>query len=419
MAHGRQTFRFVHTADLHLDSPLELREDSLINRIGGATRQALARLVDLCIDESVDALLIAGDLFDGEVRTAETLARLNLEMRRLRDADIRVFIIYGNHDRKSGNEKALELPDNVHVFSGRGTPEVWSDKDAVLHGVSFTQRHVSESLLPKYRKAVPGQWNIGLMHTSIDGSEQHDVYAPCSLSALIDHGYDYWALGHIHKRRVHHTNPAVVMPGTPQGRHINEAGACSVSLVTLTEGKAPIVEERAVRVVTFDRLSIDASGALHRNDVLDQIDHALNAYAATTDDTIRVLRLQVHGECEAAYALHDSHEVLTMEVDGLAERYDDIAIERVALSVKPPKTPTEASTQNPLHGLFTDEVLTSSTVEAMIDSEFERLGKLLPASCRSILGSSPDERQALKASLLELGTERVKARLGSGLDDAN
>lgn len=411
MAQERRTFRFIHTADLHLDSPLELRADSLINQLGGATRQALARLVDLCIDETVDALLIAGDLFDGEIRTAETVARLTLEMRRLRDAGIRVFIIYGNHDRKSGNEKSLELPDNVHVFAGRGTPVEWPEKSVTIHGVSFMQRHVSESLLPKYKRPSPDHWNIGLMHTSIDGSQGHDDYAPCALSDLIEHGYDYWALGHIHKRKVHNEHPAVVMPGIPQGRHINEAGACSVSLVTLTDGQRPSIEERSVRVVTFDTLNIDLTGCHDRAEVLDRIDKSLSNRAAEHDDTTRVLRLVLTGSTEASFALHDAPEQLKIEVDGIAERHDDLTIEKIKLKLELSHHENTSESAYPIDALFADAVVDSPAVKAMIDQHITDLKKHLPAAYKNLLGDEAVHHEYLRQQLLDQGIARVTARL--------
>ncbi len=97
-------FRFVHTADLHLDAPLRslaLKDEDLADLVGNATRHALERIVDLCLEESVDALLIAGDLYDGDLRSMKTAAFLVSEMERLQRAGVSVFMIRGNHDAES------------------------------------------------------------------------------------------------------------------------------------------------------------------------------------------------------------------------------------------------------------------------------------------------------------------------------
>ena len=117
-------FRFVHTADVHLDSPLEtlaLKDAEAASVVANATRQAFSNTIDLCVAEKVNALLIAGDLYDGELKSMKTAAFFTEEMRRLTDEGVRVFIIRGNHDAVSRITKHLVLPEQVHVFSGRAS----------------------------------------------------------------------------------------------------------------------------------------------------------------------------------------------------------------------------------------------------------------------------------------------------------
>ncbi|MET0430184.1 MAG: DNA repair exonuclease, partial [Microvirga sp.] len=156
-------YRFVHAADLHLDSPLRslaLRNPDLAALIGDATRQALTGIVDLCLDERVDALLLAGDLYDGEQTSMKTARFLADQIRRLHAAGIRVFVIRGNHDALSKITKELVFPETVTVFGGRADT-VAIDHHAgsfsvAIHGLSFSQAHAPESLLAKYRPAVEG-----------------------------------------------------------------------------------------------------------------------------------------------------------------------------------------------------------------------------------------------------------------------
>ena len=126
------------------------------------------------------------------------------QLRRLDSAGIKVFIIRGNHDALSKITKELVLPENVHLFGGRADAvDILRDRGErpiAIHGLSFAKPQASESLLAKYRPPVAGAINIGLMHTSLDGSPPHDVYAPCSTADLLASGFRYWALGHIHKR---------------------------------------------------------------------------------------------------------------------------------------------------------------------------------------------------------------------------
>ena len=236
-------FRFLHTADIHLDSPLRslaMRDPEIAETIGNATRQAFQRTIDLCLDEKLDALMIAGDLYDGDLKSMKTAIFFGTQMRRLADAGVRVFIVRGNHDAESRITKQLSLPSNVHVFSGRAEAVEIEDKGVAVHGVSFADPAAPESLLPKFKAPLPDLINIGLLHTSLAGAEGHDTYAPCSLKDLFDHGFDYWALGHIHKRQVAAEGRRLaVMPGIPQGRHIGEDGLKSVTLATVGENGGP------------------------------------------------------------------------------------------------------------------------------------------------------------------------------------
>ena len=211
------TIKILHTADLHLDSPLAslaLRNADLQTRVITASRNSLEKMVDFCLAEGVAAMLIAGDLYDRAERSAKTAAYLTIQMERLRASGVRVFYIKGNHDAENPITGEIDLPANVHVFDGRGgkmqlAPDVW------VHGVSFRDKHAPDSLLPKFGALEPGAVNIAMLHTSLTGAAGHDPYAPCSVADLVQAGFDYWALGHVHKRQVHATAPWVVMPMRP------------------------------------------------------------------------------------------------------------------------------------------------------------------------------------------------------------
>ncbi|MGH6796956.1 MAG: metallophosphoesterase family protein, partial [Roseiarcus sp.] len=266
-------FRFVHTADVHLDSPLAtlaLRDPALAELIGGATRKAFVAVIDLCLSQQVDALIIAGDLYDGEQTSMKTARFLADQLRRLDEAGVKTFVIRGNHDAESRITRELTLPESVKVFAGRAeaVPLGRGGLEVALHGVSFAHKHAPESLLPKFRPPVPGSVNIGILHTSLGGSPAHGLYAPCALGDLHGAGFDYWALGHIHQRFEERGRAAIVMPGNPQGRDINEAGPKSATLVTIGAERKIRIEERLTSVAQFERLRIDLAGVNDRREAL-------------------------------------------------------------------------------------------------------------------------------------------------------
>src|SRR4051812_33639739 len=204
----RMAFRFVHTADIHLDSPLRslaLRNADLAELVGDASRKAFVAIIDLCLAERVDALVIAGDLYDGDQTSMKTARFLASQMERLHQAGIGVYKIRGNHDAMSRIAKELVLPPNVKIFAGHAEAVeiAGGSLPVAIHGLSFAKPHAPEPLLPKFKAPLQGAVNIGVMHTSLAGSAAHDVYAPCNVLDLHASGFDYWALGHIHQRSQH------------------------------------------------------------------------------------------------------------------------------------------------------------------------------------------------------------------------
>ena len=307
--------RFVHTADIHLDSPLAtlaLRDPELAELIGGATRKAFVAVIDLCLSEQVDALLIAGDLYDGEQTSMKTARFLVDQLRRLHEAGVKTFIIRGNHDAESRITRELTLPESVKVFVGRAEAVLLARDglEAAIHGVSFANKHAPESLLPKFHPPVSGSVNIGMLHTSVAGSPVHGLYAPCRLADLHGAGFDYWALGHVHQRFEERGRAAIVMPGNPQGRDINEAGPKSATLVTIGDDRKIKLEERSTSVAQFERLRIDLAGVDDWRDALKRIDKGLLDARASASSEHLVARLKLTGATPLAWRLRSDAEML-------------------------------------------------------------------------------------------------------------
>jgi DNA repair protein SbcD/Mre11 len=414
-------FRFIHTADIHLDSPLRslaLRDPAIASLVGGATRQAFANTVQLCLDERVDALLIAGDLYDGDLESMKTALFFVREMQRLTAAGIRVFMIRGNHDTRSKvtRQLNLSLPDGVHVFSGHGGVVEIPETAIAVHGVSFTHPHAPDSLLPRYRPPVTDRVNIGLMHTSLGGAAGHDPYAPCSVQDLAGHGFDYWALGHIHKRSETVVNGcAIVMPGIPQGRHINESGPRSVTLGCITADGQITLAERPVHVAQFERVAVDVSGIDDWNRLLTTIERALQtAFAGITAPHL-IARLELAGATPLAYRLQRDSDLVLAET---RQMHDAVFVESVALAVaRPQEAPArhaDPASRNPLTELAAfmsdaaDDIL---AFQALATAELETLRRFLPPELRDHFGSTPDEQAASIARLARQGRQQVLAAL--------
>ena len=424
------TYRFIHAADIHLDSPLRslaLRNHELASLIGNATRRAFERIIDLCLSERVNALLIAGDLYDGDQTSMKTARFLAEQLRRLDQAGIDVFIIRGNHDALSKITKELILPERVQIFDRKARAITVSapehSQPVVIHGLSFAKPHAPESLLPQYGLPVSGAVNIGLMHTSLNGAEGHDLYAPVSVTDLQAHGFHYWALGHIHKRAVYapnsHYNSTVVMAGNPQGRDVNEAGAKSVTLVTIDDSGSVQTEERLTSIAQFERVTADVSACDDWRAVIASVQEALEAKRETTMSEQLVARLHLTGTTALAWQMRRDHDLLLTEAEDKAAQTGDCWIEKLEIDCTPPRNIRKGET-SPAHDplqelgrLITDDLAASPVFHSNLAEQMDALVKKLPSELRNAFGGDEAQAQALITDLLQKGSDDVLAELSA------
>lgn len=399
---------------------MALRNPELAGLIGAATRTAFSTIVDLCITEQVDALMIAGDLYDGDQTSMKTARFLASELSRLASANIRTFIIRGNHDALSRVSKELVLPDLVKLFGGR--PEhVLIDrpdgqKPVAIHGLSFANPAAPESLLPKYKPAIADAINIGMMHTSLGGSPDHDPYAPCSPGDLQATGFEYWALGHIHKRSVISGPTTIVMPGIPQGRDINEAGPKSVTLVAITDDGRVSIEERQTALAEFARVNIDADGLIEWSQLVDAITDALSAARSGSAVPELVVRLGFSGETSLAWRMRRDADLLMAEAEQRAGQIGALWVEKLEIHAVPLKSTSQSAT-DPLHelrALIDTAILGSEAYDTALSAMTENLQSQLPPELRDLFGTDEEQSRQRRIALAREGAQDVLARLQSG-----
>ncbi|KVN75424.1 metallophosphoesterase family protein [Burkholderia ubonensis] len=294
--------KFIHAADIHLDSPLHglsAYPDAPAAQLRSASRDALRQLVDRAIEEEVAFLVIAGDLYDGDWKDHNTGIFFGQQMGRLRKAGIRAFVLWGNHDAESEMTRKLTLPDNVTVFSHR-KPEVHRlpEFNVALHGQSFKDKAVVENLALGYPEPVPGCYNIGVLHTALEGYTAHPNYAPCTLAELHAKGYDYWALGHVHEFQQWSGPSTIVFPGNLQGRHIRETGRRGAVLVTV-EGGGTRVERLYLDVLRWEAVDVDAADCVTIADLARKIGQSLEALLTVDGHVPRAVRVTVTGRTPA------------------------------------------------------------------------------------------------------------------------
>lgn len=334
--------KFIHAADIHLDSPLSglaAYKDAPADLLRTVTRDAFTRLVDEAIEEAIDFMVIAGDLYDGSWKDYNTGHFFCREMGRLNKVGIPVYLLFGNHDADSEMTKRLTLPPNVHQFESRkANTFLIEELKVALHGRSYKDAATFENLAASYPAPVAGWLNIGVLHTALEGNSEHANYAPCSLAELNAKSYQYWALGHVHEHAILQKSPWVVFPGNLQGRHIRETGERGAILVTADETGIQTVERLLVDVLRWYVVNVDASDANTLEEVVRLVGRAFEQLIAKTPDKIYLsVRVCIQGKTAAHGELFGLESQLREEVLGQAAGYgiDRLWVEKVRIETEP------------------------------------------------------------------------------------
>jgi DNA repair protein SbcD/Mre11 len=404
-------FKFIHAADIHLDSPLlglERYEGAPVEEIRGATRKALENLVRLAIEEAVDFVLIAGDLYDGDWRDAGTGLYFVKQMARLREAKIPVYLVAGNHDAQNKMTRELRFPENVTVFSSRkpGTFPV-KGLNVFIHGQSYATADVRDNLAGDYPKPVRDAFNIGLLHTCGTDAQVPEPYAPCTLAQLTGKGYQYWALGHVHTAQALSEDPPVVFPGNVQGRHIRETGPRGCLLVSVDERHRITRQFRALDVLRWNLCEIDATGARDSEEVIDRFARRLPGLMSENAGFPLAIRVRISGATSA-------HRKLTAGRAAVREKLQSVGvdlgngsvwIEKLLIDTQPEGK--AAIPEGPVAELkdYLDELRNSGESADALLEELAALREFLPVDLRE--ACEPVDRLGLLNDVEALLMERL------------
>lgn len=303
--------RFLHAADIHLDSPFSgIRNlpSQVRERIVNAGYQAFSNLIDEALNRNVDFVLFAGDIFDQANRSVHAQLKFRRGLERLSREGIHSYIVHGNHDPLDGQFHAIQWPDHVHIFSSDVVQCVTYYRNgqalADIYGISYAHARETRNLSTLFQRKHE-RFSIGLFHTNCIGAKEHESYAPCSKVDLLAVGMDYWALGHIHQRQVVHDQPPIMYPGNIQGRHLGEQGEKGCLLVEVKEGQMIQTEFLPLHDLIWLERSIDLTDFVY----LDQVHDAVTADMRHVSEAYRcplLLQYKGVGETELAGKLMEA-----------------------------------------------------------------------------------------------------------------
>lgn len=418
--------KFLHAADIHLDSALdglERYEGAPVDLIRSATRRALENLVTLAIREKVDFVVIAGDLYDGSWRDFNTGMFFVRQVAKLRDSGIRVYLIAGNHDAASLMTRKLRLPtnpagDSIMLSHELAETRRLDDLGVAIHGRSFANQAETRNMVPDYASPIPHWFNLGILHTSLNGSEEHDTYAPCTPAELKSKGYAYWALGHIHKRSVlppegfaAGTAPALYS-GNIQGRHIREPGPRGCFLVTVDERHQVDVQFQALDVFRWNVCTVACAGTKSTDDVIEQFRTSLRLLIAQNEDRPMGVRVVLEGATAAHQALVSHRDALNAELRTAATIISDAQVwtEKIVIKTSyPGEVHLSADCDGPLAELtrYLDELPNDPQAVAELATELKELSRKLPPE----LLQAPDGLQLADTGWLREIVQELKPLL--------
>ena len=398
-------FRFLHLADVHLDTTFHCRGEALRKQLRDALRRAFERAVDTAIDEAVHAVLIAGDLFDNERLSFETEGFLLGQLHRLDKAGIPCFYVTGNHDPSGKPPRGGKMawPASFHLLD-KSKPTAHDVRDAsgerlaCIVGAGHKTSKEADNLATSFPAADGSVPHVGLLHTQVtsaDGAASHDRYAPCSIGDLQGKGYAYWALGHIHKRQQVIADPEAWYPGNIQGRHPGETDAKGGLLVEIDAGGHVETEFRPFAPIQWVEIVLDNLQDLHTvEDIRCRIAADFSVRASEDVAEAWMLRVRLQGRTPLAQELRDTEQRQQLE-DILCSELDDVLEVEIKADRVAPAVDVDKHRGEP-H-------LLGSVLDLMdaIREGREKLGDLAPPGDFARKFDSEEDREAYLRSLLQ------------------
>jgi len=254
--------KFVHIADMHFDTPFHMLSDRAnlgeVRRLD--QRKAFKKMIEYIKENEISYLFIAGDLYDHEYIRQSTIDYINDGFKQI--LNTKIYISPGNHDPylKNSYYAKYHWSENVKIFTSQIEKVELEEFD--LYGYGFEDFYLKESKIEEIKIENKQKQNILITHASLDGGyDDQRVYNTISSSKLKQLGFDYVALGHIHKRNLTNDNRTIIYPGSPISLGFDELGTHGMIVGNIEKEKIEIefvkLDEKEFKEIEMDITNIN------------------------------------------------------------------------------------------------------------------------------------------------------------------
>ena len=388
-----KNIRFIHCGDLHLEAPfkgVQVENEEIWKAVEGSTFKSFEKVVQTAISQKVVFLLIAGDIYNAANKSIRAQLFFLKQMRLLSHHHIPCLFVHGNHDPLDSWMMKTEFPDSVFQFPPFvSCKSLYRDNNDTPYvnviGYSYPTRDIQKNIAKEmvdFSKTIdPNTYTIGLLHCNVGGDPSTENYAPCSLQDLLIPTIQYWALGHVHTRKLlHDDHPAVVYPGNTQGLHINDTQKKGFYLVMVQdwETECTFIETSSFRWFHITR-------EVHDEHIDQLIESMMEDMIDKTQDSPGIFRFELEGHTP----LHkDLQERLQEMEDSIRENTEQEGcyLESIRIKTKPYLDIDAIRKRNDFSSLFlqkTEELLRAENPEEIAkklieDMPLEKLLRMVP-----------------------------------------
>jgi len=286
--------KFIHAGDIHLGNPfigLDAQlPDNLKQLVQQSTHQAFMKMINDALTEKVDLLLLPGDFYSASESSPRLQELVQSAFLKLNQAGIQVFLSLGNHDFEANTSQHLPWPENVYIFNQHVETTYHttaSGEKIAVTGFSYqSQRQMTPVIdeFPTRDQAV--DYHLGMYHGAVGVTGE--PYAPFKVTDMLEKGYDYWALGHIHVRQTLNTRPFIGYSGSIQGLNRKEVGPKGYYIVDAANQLRPIFRE--AETILWDKLRLES--VKNEDDLQEMINHYRTGTQKNTFLSVELLNVQ-------------------------------------------------------------------------------------------------------------------------------